>query len=320
MLLKESVLEKIILVMIILIISGNGFAFVTRVLMKRQETIQKFLVLNLTVSDFLMGVYLLGIYHKQMIFRGNYYLHDKNWRSSNGCRALGAIALLSSEVSITTLAAITYVRYRFVIRGFRYKKLSSRLILLVLAAIWFFGLCVSVIPAVVKSYFYNESKSFYGENGLCFSLQLPHEKPPGWEYSLAIFCGINLVLLSFIIFGYTRIIHDSCFKLRNEIQRNGNEDTLMAIRIFLLVFTDIICWVPVTILLFLSMAKAVNDENDVVYAWFVVVVIPINSALNPLLYTFIAPRVWVKIKELFRTQVNKLLRFKGTTTIFFIPS
>ncbi|KAI8792337.1 G-protein coupled receptor GRL101, partial [Biomphalaria glabrata] len=52
------------------------------------------------------------------------------------------------------------------------------------------------------------------------------------------------------------------------------------------------CWFPVGILGFLSLNGHIFDRE--VYAWVAVLVLPINSALNPIIYTF--PAIYQKFK------------------------
>ena len=57
----------------------------------------------------------------------------------------------------------------------------------------------------------------------------------------------------------------------------------MARRIFLIVLTDFLCWFPISLLGIAALAGARIPPQ--VYAWVAVFVLPLNSALNPLLYT-----------------------------------
>ena len=69
-------------------------------------------------------------------------------------------------------------------------------------------------------------------------------------------------------------------------QQAAKEELRMAIRMSALVFTDFCTWVPlVTVSILVQVNVIVIDP--VVYAWTVVFVIPINSAINPFLYTLV---------------------------------
>ena len=54
----------------------------------------------------------------------------------------------------------------------------------------------------------------------------------------------------------------------------------------LLVATDFACWMPIIIMGILSQTGAVTLDPSL-YAWTVILIVPINSSINPFLYTFI---------------------------------
>ena len=72
-------------------------------------------------------------------------------------------------------------------------------------------------------------------------------------------------------------------KVRKSSQ--GNVEIKMAVKMALIVGTDFACWMPVIIMGILSQTGTVDISPDM-YAWTVVFILPINSALNPYLYTF----------------------------------
>ena len=53
---------------------------------------------------------------------------------------------------------------------------------------------------------------------------------------------------------------------------------------FLLVLTDFCCWVPIGALSVLVQAGVV-EVHPVAYAWIATFILPINSSINPFLYT-----------------------------------
>ncbi|KAL3221078.1 hypothetical protein MRX96_029693 [Rhipicephalus microplus] len=65
------------------------------------------------------------------------------------------------------------------------------------------------------------------------------------------------------------------------------EDVVLALRFFFIVLTDCLCWIPIVIIKILALCEVRISEN--VYAWVVVFILPINSALNPVIYTLAAP-------------------------------
>ena len=73
----------------------------------------------------------------------------------------------------------------------------------------------------------------------------------------------------------------------NSIKR----ESALARRVFAIILTDFSCWVPVIILSILALTGQFHDEEGLVYVWFAVFVLPVNSSVNPVLYTFSTPKV-----------------------------
>ncbi|BFZ25100.1 hypothetical protein BsWGS_28139 [Bradybaena similaris] len=75
-------------------------------------------------------------------------------------------------------------------------------------------------------------------------------------------------------------IHMSALTLRTS--RECQERSLVK-RFFFIVVTDFMCWVPIIIIKIIALG-GVKISGDL-YAWVIVFALPVNSALNPLLYT-----------------------------------
>jgi hypothetical protein len=57
------------------------------------------------------------------------------------------------------------------------------------------------------------------------------------------------------------------------------------------------------------------------YLWFSICVIPINSAINPILYTLSTPLFWEKVKETIKKMlfcISKGLCVVFVTAVFFL--
>jgi hypothetical protein len=70
-----------------------------------------------------------------------------------------------------------------------------------------------------------------------------------------------------------------------------NQDSAIAKRMMFIILTDFLCWFPVIIISILALTENLYDPSKQVYAWIAVFVLPINSSINPLLYTFSTPYV-----------------------------
>ena len=74
-----------------------------------------------------------------------------------------------------------------------------------------------------------------------------------------------------------------------------NQNSTIAKRMTFIILTDFACWFPVIIISILALTGNLYDPTKRVYAWIAVFVLPINSSINPLLYTFSTPFVREKI-------------------------
>ena len=136
-----------------------------------------------------------------------------------------------------------------------------------------------------------ESRSIDDTDGLhstsSFNLPVPEEFKPAWYLSIAIFLGFNSVCFLFILI--CDIVMFVKVKIKYSHVKDDDDDLKIAIRMAVIVGTDFLCWVPVIIMGILSQTGMVLIPLQM-YTWSVVFILPINSSVNPYLYT-IASRI-----------------------------
>ena len=54
------------------------------------------------------------------------------------------------------------------------------------------------------------------------------------------------------------------------------------------------------ILSILALVGKFNDPDGTAYIWFAAFVLPVNSSVNPVLYTFSTPKVRVQVEKLMK--------------------
>ncbi|CAH1968678.1 unnamed protein product [Acanthoscelides obtectus] len=112
------------------------------------------------------------------------------------------------------------------------------------------------------------------------------------------FILINTLALIFICYAYLRMINEirasgvACRSTRQSQDRDK-----VAQRFGIIVLTDCLCWVPVITVKLIALAGTPIHQN--LYAWLAIFVLPINSALNPVLYTLTT--------TIFKKQMSKLI-------------
>ncbi|KAI4480633.1 hypothetical protein M0804_010186 [Polistes exclamans] len=262
---------------------GNAFVLWERFTAKDENRVLSILIKNLAVSDMLMGVYLFIIALVDLQFRDNYNKEANSWMSSWACTFLGVLAMISSEVSVLILSFMSCERFVLIaapLKGHHAMKPQTATASIMI--IWIIGFILAVIPVI----HWRNSTRFYGANGMCFPLHIEDPYSIGWQYSAFIFLGVNL--LGLITIGYVYVgMFASIWRTRHATPLSAG-DMEFALRFFLIVLTDATCWAPIIILKILAMMKYPVPAE--LHAWVVVFVLPVNSAVNPLLYTFTTPK------------------------------
>ncbi|KAJ8298415.1 hypothetical protein KUTeg_024946 [Tegillarca granosa] len=255
---------------------GNFAVVLYRLVLSKKKQTSVF-VNNLGIADFLMGIYMLIIASADTVFRDEYVWREYDWKNSIFCKIAGIIATVSCESSVFFISLITLERL-ILFRNILGEKIISikRAIILSL-----FAWILSVLLAVLPLYLY---PGWYSMSGVCIALPLTSKRGPGWEYSFGIFLGLNGTLFILLSIGQRLIysyISSSAQKIRSTQQR---KEQTVATLLLLVVTTDFLCWIPVAVIGIIALSGTEIPGN--VYAFIMIFVLPINSAINPFLYTF----------------------------------
>ncbi|CAB4001013.1 G- coupled receptor GRL101-like, partial [Paramuricea clavata] len=296
-LLKNTVLKYSIWILGIMAFAGNLIVIIWRSIAKDANRINSFLLTNLAVADFLMGVYMLIIAYKDTLWDGVYFKHDVAWRASDLCIFAGVISTVSSEVSVLTLTVITLDRLICIVFVFRFQRWTMKKVSAIMCVVWILGFGISLAPLFYDDYFhdYENNVHFFGRSAVCLPLQLSSDRPSGWQYSVFVFLVLNAVSFLFILLAYVVMYHTIVKSARAVRSTRMNQDSTLAKRMMFIILTDFACWFPVIIISILALTGNLYDPTKQVYAWIAVFVLPINSSINPLLYTFSTPYVRGKI-------------------------
>ncbi|XP_039534156.1 relaxin receptor 2a isoform X1 [Pimephales promelas] len=295
-LLASLILRVSVWVMAFITCFGNLFVIGMRSLIRAENTLHAACIKVLCFADCLMGVYLffLGIFDVK--FRGEYNRNALIWMDSVECRTIGFLAMLSSEVSVLLLTYLTLEKFLVIVFPFSHLRPEKVQTVLVLAFIWLLGFVIAAVPLLNDDLFGN----YYGRNGVCFPLHSDRlEKPTAKGYSTGIFLGLNLVAFLVIVVSYSSMFI-SIYKTginTTDVRSRLHKDVAVANRFFFIVFSDALCWIPIFLVKTLSLLKV--EIPGTINSWVVIFILPINSALNPILYTLTT--------SFFREQVELLL-------------
>ena len=186
---------------------------------------------------------------------------------SAGCKLAGFLGVLSSELSVFTLAVITMERNYAITHAMHLnKRLSIKHASYIMACGWLFALVMATLPLV--------GVSDYRRFAVCLPFQTAGAGT-GYVVLLMFFNGLAFTILMGCYWKMYCAIRGS--------QAWNSNDSRIAKRMALLVFTDFLCWAPIAFfavtaafgvrLIGLSGAKV-----------FTVFILPFNSCCNPFLY------------------------------------
>ena len=261
---------------------GNGGVLIYRLLFETQGTSLGFrvLVTNLGVSDFAMGVYLMMIGSADLHYSGQYSGQRTQWTHSATCLLAGFLALLSSEVSAFIICLITLDRLLVMLFPLRHGlHLTRKSAMMACCAAWGLGLVLAAVPLLP----FTADWEFYSQNGICLPLPITRRRFPGQGYTFAVFIVLNFSLFLLIGVGQMsilRAIRNTVFADRTQRRQ---QDTAIARRLLLIAVTDFCCWFPVGVMALLAVRG--TPIPGIVNVATAVFVLPLNSALNPFLYT-----------------------------------
>ncbi|XP_055888121.1 G-protein coupled receptor GRL101-like [Biomphalaria glabrata] len=266
----------------LLTVVGNGIVLVYRIGWNREifKKAYGLFVCGLAVSDFIMGVYLLLIAVVDIYYKDNYVLEDVKWRHSDLCQLAGFLSTISSETSTFFICLITIDRFLEITYPFGQHKFTKKVLAFTL--VWFFGFLIALIPITFTEW------NIYSSNGLCVALPLGSTEHDGWIFSFIVFVVFNFILFLFIALGQI-LIFVNIVKVRknvNNIQNNCSRRIIelnIAKKLFIVALTNLMCWYPIGIIGILSLNGHFFSRE--IYAVIAISVMPINSALNPIIYT-----------------------------------
>ena len=342
-------------IMGLIVLLGNAFVVFDTARFLRKQTVldikifQRVIILNISIADFIMGMYLITIAVFSQKFSGIYGSVDGEWRSSLRCSIIGSLSVISSEASCFFMVVLTAFR---LINVFNPIALQTSSILpwkLILVATWLLSLCLSVIPivGVAPSYFVhsisfsskfyqngsievaqfkkfmcryailsnttvkdygNDLESiemflennlpeslpvrmfgYYGETSVCMPRLYVASGKPSWEYTLSLIT-VNLFCFVFIAVGYLKIYQrakKSSVKVRSN--RSEQQAARLQKRIARIIATDFCCWIPICVMAYVRLGV---DFSNIVYQISAAFLLPINSALNPLLFSWLSDKLF----------------------------
>ena len=262
-----------------LTVLGNAGNIIFRLVYQHEAQSQSgfsIFVKNLNFSDFLMGVYLILIGVADKLYSGRYWWYERLWKASLTCKIAGYLSVLSTEVSACMITILTIDRIIALHVPCDRFRFTGRSAMVVSGLTWLCSLSLAAVPLfTVFSHW-----RFYGRTSICI---------PTSDLGGQILLFDILILFNFVLFLLVAVVQASIYwSLRTTstcmmASTNRSLDLVLARRLFTVVVSDCLCWLSIGALCLIAHSGMhVPNQVNVAMAIFV---LPLNSALNPLLYT-----------------------------------
>ena len=265
---------------------GNGGVIVYRLFFERRKSTLGFhtFVLSLSMSDFCMGLYLLTVGSADLHYKGEFLWQRWQWKRNALCTFAGMLGLMSSEVSAFTICLIMVDRL-LVVKFPLHKQLhfSWRSATVAVALSWLIGVMLAALPLTPLA----TKWKFYQQNGICLPLPITRQEYEGQHYAFSVFVALNFAI--FLVIGLGQFVIYRTVKGSSKNISSATDSTkkefIIARRLFVVVFSDFCCWFPVGVMGLMANSGQVAIPGEI-NVWTAVFILPLNSALNPFLYTF----------------------------------
>ena len=282
-LLNSNFLRVCLWILCCMSLLGNGTVLVYRIFFESRKSAIGFhiFVISLGLSDFVMGLYMLIIGSADLHYKGGFLWQRWEWKDAPLCVMAGVLGLVSSEVSAMTICLVMLDRLlavRFPLH--KHLHFSWRSASLLVLVSWTVGSVLAAVPLLSVHHHWR----FYTQNGICLPLPVSWRDFDGQRYAFAIFVVVNFVIFLMIMIGQFFIYLAVVSSSSRVSSTATNKDVAIARRLFVVVISDFFCWLPVGVMGLMANA-GINIPGEV-NVWTAVFILPLNSALNPFLYTF----------------------------------
>ena len=281
-LLRSNTYRLFLVVFAVLALGGNVISLFSRLRCSKANRASGYrvFVTHLSLSDGLMGVYLVIIGVADRFYQDTYLWQDVTWKNSAVCTAAGYLALLSTEMSAISICLITLDRFLvlcFPFSRLRFGRISAHVACCVHWAITIIVVSVPLFPAY-------RHWGFYSHTDICIPLPITRSSFAGHSFAFGVMIVLNMTLFIIIVAGQSAVyLAVKTNKMSSTDSTSKTLDLQITRRLVTIALTDFLCWFPIGLAgLLASTGTAVPGEVNVAMA---TLVIPLNSAMNPFLYT-----------------------------------
>ena len=289
----------------ILAVLGNVACCFSNLVVRRNICV---FMVCLHCANLCMGIHTTVIAAAQEMFLSQYSKYEQRWTSSVACKVAGFMWLLSSEVSVLTTFLFTaeiLIVLCFPLSVHRFNKTSA---VMACATTWLLGILLAVIPLFPGLSHWGH----YGQTGMC---TLMTHASPTFQMKFGLFQCIvvfNCLTCIAILVGQAKVKRS--VPIHPIMVESSMKHVCASVSLKMkIAVTDAVGWIAVTACIVLDIAGMAESER--VNVFLSVMVLPLNSAVNPLLY------LWHKVTYRQRKEMEeRLLRLLKSKMHFSSPN
>ena len=278
--LPSASMKAIYITISILIIYLNIMCILMQILKSQNKNINKnfqIKVIGLNFSDILCGIYLSAIWVSDMRLKGIYLINEDLWKSHPLCFISLCVVLWFTVSSQTMILYLSASRLIAVIDPFKTRLISGREIFFHVTTINSFSFCIILVATLALK---------FNEKQLPTSLCSPFIDPLHSSISTNVITWVVIItqsVSSVLIFLMHILLVNEVTKSKRSLKIQKSEvENKMMYQLILTSTTNILCWIPANIIYISAMFLSIYPINLVI--WATVVVMPINSIINPLVF------------------------------------
>ncbi|EDV19353.1 uncharacterized protein TRIADDRAFT_62166 [Trichoplax adhaerens] len=247
----------------------------------KKNPVPIFLIANLAISDFIVANYLLIIAIGDRFYSHyNFAVESEHWLRSIPCLLACFICCAASLMSVFMMLIISIDRYVCIVYPFSERKLTVKSAFLLVACCWLFSIIFVGIP-VMYSVGADGDNRLHGYSSICMASNVSN---PYFKWWITAFTLITIIcwIITCILYGkMLSSIRQSSRNVRKS--KSISKDKRIAIRLFLILVTDLISWIPYYIV-FMHVLSTSHSVDMIALQFTIIFALPINSAVNPCLY------------------------------------
>ncbi|KAK3522234.1 hypothetical protein QTP70_034131 [Hemibagrus guttatus] len=287
---------------------GNSVVCLIVLRKKHMWTVTNIFILNLSISDLLVGIFCIPTTLVDNLITGNQcFCHWTGWPFSNIiCKLSGLVQGMSVCASVFTLVTIAVDRFRSVVYPFK-PKLTLFVAKAIIGMIWLLALVIMFPSALMltvqqeRSHFMVQDDNYNLTYPLYFCYETWPEPKMRKVYTTVLFAHIYLIPLILIIIMYGRIgakLYSTTFLVKVN-QPDGTAQgkspishrKIKVIKMLLVVaLLFMLSWLPLwTLMLLTDYARPEGDQLDLLTGY----IFPFshwlafsNSSVNPIIYGY----------------------------------